>query len=785
MISHFNPGKKPVRSGTLGRRLAIRAAAILPLALAASLSAESGAPTASDLAMAGRYADAAGIFIRDAESAKSSEARVKATMNAAACLKMNGDIVKAADLLSAIVADVDALENTRAQSLFLSEYGSVLALGRRPREAAAILTQAMRLAESLDDAPLLGEIHNDLSIAMASAGMLPDAHRHAQSAFQIATRSDMPDLACRARQNRLYAAFAIWNKAAQRLRQDLDHRPTSANDSDLRAARSLFLDALAATPESGGNLASQPLHLQELAGAGAAAVRFGEEARGFALLEAALRGARDAGHLETERAALLTLAELYLDHARLEDANTLLAQVRRTQPWKNPVQHAMLEVLAARAAAAGSDTAAARELAERAARLVDAVRSDLAGSQAVSDLGRGFRDAAGVPYLILADLAAREGSPESLRRARDTFEAFKAWELDDFFRDDCVNLALEQAADLSESIDPGVCVLYILPLTDRTVILVGTAAGLKSWTAPTPGDELLAKARLLRHRLETERGFPSFIEPASDLHAILIQPCLSHLQQQGVKHLVVIPDGPLAALPFGVLRDARNGRFLIEEMSISVAPGMSLLGGSSEANTEPKVLLAGVSEAAGGFAALPAVRAELDAVARVHTGATRLLDGDFTATAFAESVTQAQATVVHIASHAVFSGSSDDTFLLTHSGRITMDDLEKIIRPRKFTGLPVDLLCLSACQTAEGDDRAALGLAGVALKSGARTVVASLWRVDDAASSRIMAAFHRHWRSGGIGKAEALRMAQLEMLRDDPYVHPYLWAPFIVIGDWK
>ena len=758
-----------------------QAAVIFWFCLAPPLSADSG----PELAMAGRYADAAEIFLKDAGSAKSREARVKATINAAACLKMNGDIVKATNLLGTIAPDVDALDNVRAQSLFLSEYGSVLALGRSPKDAAAVLTRAMRLAESLEDTPLLGEIHNDLSIAMAASGRLSDAHHHAGIALEIAHRSRLPDLACRARQNRLFAAFAIWDAAATKFRLDLEVRPTAATDTALRAARSLFLEALAAIPESNEKNVSDPMHLQELAGAGAAAVRFGEEARGFALLEAALVGARDAGHIEIERAALLTLAELYLDHGRTDDANTLLSHVRRAQPSQNPVQHAMLEVLATRVAAAGNDTTRTRELAERALHLVDAVRADLAGSQAVSDLGRGFRDAAGLPFLILADLEAHENKPESLHRAREIFEAFKAWELDDFFRDDCVNLALEQGADLAENISPGVAVLYILPLDSRTVVLVGTRTGLKSWTLPTPGKVLLAKARLLRHRLENERGFPSFIEPASELHSILVQPCLAHLRQQEVKHLVVIPDGPLAALPFGVLRDAESGRFLIEEMSVSVAPGMSLLGSAAGPDAEPAVLLAGVSDAVGGFEALPAVRAELDAVARAHSRSTLLLDRDFTAASFADTVAKSQATVVHIASHAVFSGSPEETFLLAHSGKITMDDLERIIRPRKFTGLPVELLCLSACQTAEGDDRAALGLAGIALKSGARTVVASLWRVNDAASSRLMATFHRHWRSGGTGKAAALRMAQLEMLRDDPYAHPYLWAPFIIIGDWK
>ena len=114
-----------------------------------------------------------------------------------------------------------------------------------------------------------------------------------------------------------------------------------------------------------------------------------------------------------------------------------------------------------------------------------------------------------------------------------------------------------------------------------------------------------------------------------------------------------------------------------------------------------------------------------------------------------------------------------------------MDELEEMIRPRKFTGTPVELLCLSACRTAAGDDRAALGLAGAAVKSGARSVAATLWYVNDQAASTLMAGFHRHWHRGGMPKAAALRRAQLDLLEKDPLSHPHLWAPFILIGDWK
>ena len=108
-----------------------------------------------------------------------------------------------------------------------------------------------------------------------------------------------------------------------------------------------------------------------------------------------------------------------------------------------------------------------------------------------------------------------------------------------------------------------------------------------------------------------------------------------------------------------------------------------------------------------------------------------------------------------------------------------------MIRPRKYVGQPVEMLALSACRTAAGDDRAALGLAGVAVKSGARSAFATLWYVDDAVSGALVADFYRRLVADPeISKAEALRQAQLEVMKDPRNAHPRAWAPYMIIGNW-
>ena len=97
---------------------------------------------------------------------------------------------------------------------------------------------------------------------------------------------------------------------------------------------------------------------------------------------------------------------------------------------------------------------------------------------------------------------------------------------------------------------------------------------------------------------------------------------------------------------------------------------------------------------------------------------------------------------------------------------------------------PIELLVLSACETAQGDQRAALGLAGVALRARARSTVASLWQVSDGSTAKFMKDFYQELNTKNTTKAEALRQAQIRFLNDNYNQHPYYWAAFILSGNW-
>jgi CHAT domain-containing protein len=184
-----------------------------------------------------------------------------------------------------------------------------------------------------------------------------------------------------------------------------------------------------------------------------------------------------------------------------------------------------------------------------------------------------------------------------------------------------------------------------------------------------------------------------------------------------------------------------------------------------------------------GFPALPYVGIELDELGAIGSKAM-LRDTAFTAENLERELREKPFAVVHVASHAQFESDSRRSFLLTYDGRMSIDRLEGSMKLNRYKDEPVELLFLSACQTAAGDERAALGLAGVAVKAGARSALATLWHINDQASSLLVAEFYRHVGQPNVSKAEALRRAQQKMMTDLRYRHPGYWSPFLVIGNW-
>jgi CHAT domain-containing protein len=181
-----------------------------------------------------------------------------------------------------------------------------------------------------------------------------------------------------------------------------------------------------------------------------------------------------------------------------------------------------------------------------------------------------------------------------------------------------------------------------------------------------------------------------------------------------------------------------------------------------------------------GFSELPSVADEIRSISSMFA-APSMQDETFMLNSVSTQLSAPAYSVAHLATHGEFSADHRKSFILTYDNRLTMDALRTSLERR---GNSLDLLVLSACKTAAGDDRAALGLAGIAVQAGAKSALASLWSISDKATAELMTSFYQNSKSSGASKAQSLRQAQLALLKSPEYRHPSYWAPYLLIGNW-
>jgi CHAT domain-containing protein len=426
----------------------------------------------------------------------------------------------------------------------------------------------------------------------------------------------------------------------------------------------------------------------------------------------------------------------------------------------------------------------------RAIDTVQAVRSVLLRGSSIGDT---FRMVVGPLYFELVDLllqraaALEQHAQEAvypqhafyLHQARTTIELFKKEELRDYFGDACLAAAQPDTA-LLDRVAPDAMVVYPILLPDRTELLVSLPTGLQRIPVPVTGPDLEHQVRIFLNAL-ADRDARRYLRHAQRLYAWLIRPLEAALAAQPVQTLVFVPDGTLRVLPLAALHDGQ--RFLIEKYALAITPGVILTDPRPLTRANLQVLAVGTAEAGEAFAPLSRVPEELRGIQRLY-GGTVLLNQDFSPERLEQVVRRGRFGIVHIAAHGRFAPDAAESFLLTGQGKLTMERLAGIVGRLRFREHPLELLTLSACETARGDDRAALGLAGVAVQAGARSALATLWLVEDDAAARVMTAFYQHLREPAVSRAQALQRAQIALLRQPQYADPWFWAPFLLINNW-
>lgn len=376
---------------------------------------------------------------------------------------------------------------------------------------------------------------------------------------------------------------------------------------------------------------------------------------------------------------------------------------------------------------------------------------------------------------LLMRRQSETGDPNLLSEARTVIEDLKIDEVEDYFQERCVPREQNPArvADLGDT----TAVLYPIVLPDRIELLLDFQGKIERRTSMIPEGALEALVRVLRFDLEIYGRDPQ--ARSAQLYDLLIRPYSERLKE--AETIVYIPDGILRLVPISPLWDGE--RFVIETHAVATVLGLSLVSQRSIAVDESETLVAGATQVKG-FAPLPSVEQEVtDLVSRL--GADALFQEDFEVERFSSRLQSRPYGLVHLATHAQVGGTPEDNFIAATDGRIDMNRLALSLRARSLeTGVPVELLTLSACATAAGDDRAPLGLAGIAFRAGARSVLASLWPVFDVATAELMQGFYTGL-DAGLSRAQALREAQLALIAKAPdFRHPSVWAAFMIIGDW-
>ncbi|HEY9769195.1 MAG TPA: CHAT domain-containing protein [Coleofasciculaceae cyanobacterium] len=397
------------------------------------------------------------------------------------------------------------------------------------------------------------------------------------------------------------------------------------------------------------------------------------------------------------------------------------------------------------------------------------------------DVQYSFRDSVEPVYRGLVSLLLEtdgERSQANLERAREVIESLQVAELNNFFREACLDAKVVKI----DNVDRQAAVIYPIILSDRLeVILSLPNKPLQHYSTNISQAQLEVIIEQFRQNIVV-RSRRNFYRPARKLYDLIIRPALDDLAISQIKTLVFIPDGAFRNVPLSALYDGKH--FLIEDYSIALTPGLQLLNPRPLEQKQLKTIAAGLTKSIKGFSALDYVDSELAEIeSRVNS--VVLLNQNFTSEALKKEIQFSDYPIVHIATHGQFSSSIEDTFLLAWDERIKINELDNILQTRNpGQENALELLVLSACETATGDERAALGLAGMAVRAGAKSTLATLWSINDRATAELMSDFYRELSERHLPKAEAVRQAQLSLLHNRWYRHPFYWASYVLLGNW-
>jgi CHAT domain-containing protein len=736
-----------------------------------------------------------------------SEAELASLINQAEALHSLGNLSDARTLLESLLQRPELSSLPRLKATALASLAIILQRQGNVVDAEDLAPRLLRLATA-PEGDLRASQQANLALARIWSNTDPSKDFHAKAEQALKQAAATPGIgSLQARATRLAVlignpefistADQLWPK----LLEEVNQLPGNAAALDLRL-----------------NLASSLLILRERKD-DYKIVHVPSEDQLRQLLQ---RSQADADHLGNKLASSMATGELgalALSTGHLKEAETFSQQaLRQSMAHKMPELSTRWLWQLGRIFKKQNNRTAALGAYQQAIKELENLRFDLASSwpadpssynKSLAPISREFID-------LLTDPSATT-EDEDLERARLVMENLQVAELNDFFRQNCI-----ESISIARSNERNVAIVYPMLLSNRLEVIVRLPGEKGNHRHHSTDPKILERSRILNtvdNLLDQLKRQPSPSEPATksqsedflqlqaqQLHEWILAPFEKELQERKINQLVFMPDANLRNLPMGVLFNGENKSYISTSYSIALATGNQFTPSTRRPGSQPRVLGAGVStkidkvdglpEGIIDFSPLTFVDGELNGL-RNRTGANVLLNDAFTQQALKKALESGDYSVVHLATHGQFSSNPNSTFLISGTGepgkgeRINVNQLANFLRlSQRRTGNSLDLLILSACESANGDDNANLGLAAVAARSGASSTIASLWLVDDEATAKLMDAFYRNWLGGKsdgqlISKAQALSLAQAELREDPKTRHPYYWAAFTLLGDWR
>lgn len=427
---------------------------------------------------------------------------------------------------------------------------------------------------------------------------------------------------------------------------------------------------------------------------------------------------------------------------------------------------------------------------EDAVKLLESARQDV---QSVNpDAQFALRDSVEPVYRELIDLQLQGENPdyESIIKKVD---ALQLAELENFLR---CKIRLNTPTSVSKiSKDESAAVFYPIILDDRLEVIVSLPNGdFHRHSTPIRRIDLAQKLKQGYENLVQIQDGEDYRRIVEPLYNQIIRPVKSKLKESQVQILVFVLDGDLRKIPMAALRDQQTNEFLIDQYPVAITPGVNVLGAKFYPRHQLKALVGGLTTSPTApvvvkgntfhFENLPGIPNEVQLILKSLPNSKPLIGNAFTPRRMQQEIDNTPYPIIHLATHGNFSSDPQATFFLTDGGNVmTVNDLQSTLQQQNGKNI-LDLIVFSACQTASGDRRSTLGMAGAAIRSGASSTLASLWSVEDNATAELMGHFYEALvQNPQATKAEALQQATQKTRQK--HSHPAYWSPFILVGNWR